>query len=181
MNVPRIGGLAAALLCSTMLAGCGENYAHLEESYAVADIAGSPSLHDLSIKIGGPAHKAETGYADAANVYLGEDSISINLAIPRHQPLRIPVSDISGCAMSCTQPREREVDFLIGSKGTYLSLPSSNRLIDWCWEQKKPIYSGEIQREWRKGAELPAPESMDTALSNKLGYRSAMSGSCRRR
>lgn len=180
MNTRPLGTLFGALLFCGLLAGCGEDWTRLEQPFGVETLGSEPSLYEMSLTISGPAHSGGAGYGDMANLYLLDDAIGIHVGLPRHQPLRIPASAITGCSMSCTGARDRQMDLLIASTGSILSLPGNTRLIQWCWQQRRPIYPGHMRHHWTQIEAMPAPVADGPALASQDEYRAALRRHCRR-
>lgn len=176
MRLPYV----APLLLAALLAGCSEAYTSLEDSFAVEQLPGDPSITGTSITITGPSHRGATSYRELVDVYVKSDAIGVAVAAPFHKSILIPAEKVSACAMTCFGMKDRHIDLLIASTGSVLSFPNAPLLTDWCWESKKQIFPGDVERAWQySGGTLPAPNPGDPQFASREAYANALLQSCR--
>jgi len=176
MRTPRAG----LLLSTTLLLGCSESYSNLEASFAVETIPGEPSISGTSMTITGPSSRGATSYHDIVDAYIEHHAIGISVSAPFHKSILIPAESVSACAMTCFGMNDRHVNLLIASTGTALSFPNNHLLTNWCWESKKQVFPGDVERAWKySGGTLPPPNPEDSQFSSREAYDNALLQSCR--
>ena len=176
MTTFRVG----LLLSAVSLIGCNQAYSNLEAPFAVEDLPGDPSISGTSITITGPSTRGATEYRDLVDVHIKRDAIAVSVAIPFHQPISVPVEMVSACAMTCFGMDDRHVDLLIASTGTVVSFPNNQLLTDWCWDAKKQVFPGDVERAWEySGGILPPSNPEDPQFASREAYDNALLQSCR--
>lgn len=169
-----------ALLSTLLLAGCSEAYSRLEASFAVQSLSDAATISGTSMTITGPSNRGATNYQKLVDVHVSSNAVGISVKAPFHKALLIPGDNISACAMTCFGMNDRHLDLLIASTGSVLSFPSDKRLLDWCWESKKQVYPGDVERSWEySGGKLPPRNMEDPQFSSREAYDNAMLQSCR--
>lgn len=166
-------------ILAIFLAGCSGAYKSLEESYKVDSLEGTPTMKKISITFTGPAHKGAESYQQLADLYLTEKSIGVSISMPMFNKIYIPREDIQACSMTCFGTKDRYMDMTIPKKGIIISVPDNQELQDWCWNNKKIIYPGDIQRNWEyKGAQLPPPDPSAPQFNSREAYNKQLYQSC---
>ena len=142
------------------VSGCSASYSDLESAFGVKKLPESASLEAHTIVITSQRHRGAESYNDIAIIYASGNSIGIEVSVPFLKPVSIPANDIAGCSMTCFGTDDQHVDLLIPKTGSDIMIPSSKELLDWCWNNKKPMFPSGAQRDWQyKG--LPLPPSSD--------------------
>ena len=171
---------AGLLLSAALLIGCSEAYSNLESAFAVEAISGRPSISSTSVTITGPSNRGATSYRKIVEVYIKRDAIGVSVAAPFHKPVLVPAEKVSACAMTCFGMNDRHVDLLIASTGTVLSFPNNRLLTDWCWESKKQVFPGDVERAWEySGGTLPPHNPEAPQFASREAYDNALLQSCR--
>ena len=170
----------AAVIALLVLVACKGAYSNLETPFSVDSLSGKPSISDTSITITGPSNKGATSYRDLVNVHVSSEAIGIDVQMPNHQALRIPTEKVSGCAMTCFGMEDKHIDLLVASTGSVLSFPNNAVLTQWCWEQRKQVFPGDIERAWEySGGTLPETDPTNPQFKSREAYNHALLQSCR--
>lgn len=160
------------------LVGCSDAYRDLASKYGSDRIEGDV-LAANSIVITSQARPGATSYRDTGTIRVGASSIGFDTGLPFMKPILIPASDIAGCSMTCFGSSDRHVDLLVPATGSNLMIPSSKELLDWCWANRKPMFSSEAHRDWLyKGTPLPSRDQYATQLKSRSAFDKQTESSC---
>lgn len=93
--------------------------------------------------------------------------------------VKIPAADIHFCAMTCFGVDDPWVDFLVPKTGSNISIKGRSELLDWCWNNRKPIVPGDAAGSWMySGGELPSPQKFSNQLSDRKLFDEKAQRSC---
>src|SRR4029077_10835141 len=101
-------------------------------------------------------------YNGIVEIHASSNDVYVKVNVPFMRPLSIPADEIAGCSMTCFGPSDQHVDLLIPRTGTDIEIPSSHELLDWCWNNRKPMMSSNVLRDW---------QYKKTPLPSATGYR----------
>jgi hypothetical protein len=156
------------LLIVFLLSGCSKSYSDLESAFEVEKLTVSPSLEAHTITITSLQHKGAESYYDIATIYTHPNSIDIKIDAPFTKPISIPSNEIAGCSMTCFGTDDQHVDLLIPKTGSDVMIPSSKKLLDWCWDNKRPMLPSSARRDWQyNGIPLPSPKNFQAQLESR--------------
>ena len=150
-----------------LLSGCSEIYGDLE--FAYSNNSAPKNLVKLAIQTFSVSSRNRTGietYRGIASISLSSEGISLDPGAPFTNRVFIPAKEIAGCAMTCFGTDDQRIDFLLPNTGTDLMVKSSEILLSWCWENKKPMFSGKTKRGWLYDNEQLPPASEFQAQFN---------------
>ena len=168
------------LFSLAFMSGCSDIYADLEVAFEVkGQPAESKQLETKTFSVSSLNRKGIATYGDIATILISSNGIYLDTGIPLMKSVLLPTNEVAGCSMTCFGTDDQHVDLLIPKTGTDLMIQRSKVLLDWCWENKKPMFSGKSKREWRynKVSLPPASEFMEQ-LSDRKKYDEQRKQSC---
>ncbi len=163
--------LIIVLLVITSLSGCSDIYTDIEMVFEVKDLPSeSKQLEIKTFSVSSRNRKGITTYRDIATIHISSKGIYLDSGTPFSKKVFIPTNEVAGCAMTCFGTDDQHVDFLIPKTGSDLMVQSSKALLNWCWENKKPMFSGKSKREWlyNKASLPPASEFVEQLSDRKM-------------
>lgn len=132
-----------------LLSGCSEIYGDLESAYSNNNTPENlVKLATQTFSVSSRNRKGIETYRDIASISISSEGIALDPGAPFTNRVFIPAKEIAGCAMTCFGTNDQRVDFLLPNTGTDLMVKSSETLLSWCWENKKPMFSGKTKRGW---------------------------------
>jgi hypothetical protein len=168
-----------AVLLVLPLLVLGQFYSDLQTRYGVASAIEVPDIENTALTVTGPAHKGAETYFEGVSLKVSNQSIIVAVNSEKLGTVAIPTEEIVGCSMTCFGTEDRRLDLILVELGSVLSFPTNEKLEKWCWESKKQIYSGAIQRAWEySGASLPPYNGEDPQFKSKGAYDSQLYQSC---
>lgn len=168
-----------AVLLALPLLVLGQFYSDLQTEYGVALPIETPDIENTALTITGPAHKGAETYFEGVSLRISNQSIIVAVNSEKLGAVAIPTKEIAGCSMTCFGTEDRRLDLIVVKLGSVLSFPTDEKLENWCWESKKQIYSGAIQRAWEyNGASLPPYNGGDPQFKSKSAYDTQLYQSC---
>ena len=175
----RLAGMCAAISIAVSTAGCSKSYADLETAFAVEQIKDAPALPTHTLAVSSRRHRGIELYSDTVTIHLSPDAIEIENSAPFRKSIRIPASEIAGCGMTCFGTQDQHVDLLIPKTESDIHIARTDSLMDWCWNSRKPMFSGVAKRMWKyAGFALPPPEAAREALKSRHNYNEQAMQSC---
>jgi hypothetical protein len=119
---------------------------------------------------------------ETMTIRLAPDGIEIEptgvLAIGMKR-LQIPRSAVTLCSQTCFGPSRWDAHLLLAEPEIEISIPNSKEVIDWCWEQRVPIASGEARRNWMHNkVALPSPATLAHQFSSREVFDRAAKQAC---
>ncbi len=144
-----------------LLSGCSDIYQDIETAYGENEAP--KNLVALEVKTFSVSSNNRTGietYRGIASISISSSGVALDAGAPFTNRVFIPIEDVAGCAMTCFGTDDQRIDLLIPKTGTDLMVQSSEELLNWCWKNKKPMFSGKSKRNWLYNNE-PLPPSSD--------------------
>jgi len=167
------------LLFIFLLTGCSASYKDLEKSFGTEAASNGTPISAKSVSITSQKQRGVSSYRDTVSVKTNDRSIDLDLGVPFTKLLSIPNSEVFGCSMTCFGPSDRHVDLLIPKTGTTLSFPSSDALLDWCFNHKKPMLSSNTRRAWQyTKTALPQLSEFNEQLASRELFNHQVKQSC---
>ena len=149
------------ILLFALLSGCSEIYEDLETAYGKNEASvNSVKLETKTFSVSSKDRKGIETYRGIASISISSKGVALDAGAPFTNSVFIPIEDVAGCAMTCFGTDDQRVDLLIPKTGTDLMVQSSEKLLSWCWKNKKPMFSGKSKRAWLYKNE-PLPPSSD--------------------
>jgi hypothetical protein len=168
-----------AIISALSMVGCSGAYSDLEAKYAVGKASNSSPLEAHTIVITSQNRKGAESYHDLATIRASDESIAIEISAPFKRPINIPVSEIAGCSMTCFGTDDQHIDLLIPTTGSDLMIPRNEPLLEWCWRNRKPMYSAAAVRNWQySGVPLPPRDSLKVQFDSRAKYDEQTKQSC---
>ena len=170
---------SVALAGILVLGGCGKSYSDLEGAFGTSKIGGAAHLPENTLVLTSQRNPGAESYRGIASIYLSMKSVDIEVSTPFTKPVSIPTQEVAACGMTCFGYDNRHVNLLIPKVGVDVMIRESKQLLDWCWDNKKPMVSGEIQRNWAyKGAPLPLATAFSQQFESRAAYDYQTKQSC---
>jgi len=168
------------LLSLVLLSGCSEIYSDIEAVFGAKEKpAESKQLETKTFSVSSQNRKGIETFRNIATVLISEKGIYFDAGAPFTKSVFIPTQEVAGCAMTCFGTEDQHVDFLVPKTGTDLMIQSSNDLLNWCWENKKPMFSGKSKREWLYNkVPLPPADEFVEQLGDRKKYDEQKRQSC---
>jgi len=169
----------STLIMAISLVACSKSYNELDSMYGQDQVSDTKPIPTKSIDIMSRQHVGVTNIRGTAKVRLPAGRIEITTGIPFARSLSIPSSDIKYCGMTCFGKGDSRVDLLIPKSGTTITIQNKNEMLDWCWQNKKAIISGEDQRNWEyKHLPLPPQIKYTAQLNSRNSFDEQALQSC---
>jgi hypothetical protein len=165
------------------IAGCFDPgsgpYADLEAAFPSKKGSHGKEISAKKIVLTSNRHKGAYTYGDTPEIRLSKESVYIDPHFPTMERIEIPINAVSGCGKSCFGSSKWDADILIGQIGVELSIPNSEDVIEWCWENRIPIIPGNSVSDWQyKQVPLPDKSSFTTQFSSREEYDRLVKRSC---
>jgi len=169
----------AACLAVLALTSCAESYSDLESAFGVKKLPEALQLETHTIVLTSQRHRGAESYREIASIYVADNSIGINLSMPFTKPVSIPTEEVAGCSMTCFGTGDQRIDLLIPKVGVDLMIARSEKLLDWCWKNKKPMFPSSVRREWQYNlASLPPSSTYSEQLKSRELFDHQTKQSC---
>jgi hypothetical protein len=168
-----------ALASTLLLGGCGKTYSDLEGAFQTTEIRGTSRLSADTIVLTSQRNRGAESYRGIASVYLSPEFVEIEVSAPFTKPVRIPTQEVGACAMTCFGYGDRRVDLLIPRVGADVEVRESPELLNWCWNNKRPMAPGEVKRNWLyNGVPLPSESAFAHQFESRAAYAHQTKQSC---
>lgn len=137
------------LLCIPLLTGCFKAYGDLESKYSGNKVPnGTQTIKSKTFSVSSVNRRGIESFHDIASIRISDEGVALDPGVPFTSSVFIPSKDIAGCAMTCFGTDDQHIDILVPATGSDVMIKSSERLLDWCWSNRKPMYSGKEKRDW---------------------------------
>jgi hypothetical protein len=169
----------AAVLAAVALTACSSSYSDLEKAFPATGESGAPALETKTITITSQNRRGAETYEGLVTIRLLDSGMELRNAAPFSDAVKIPMAEIAGCSMTCFGTSDQHVDVLVPKTGSDIMIPRSDALLEWCWTNRKPMFSSKSQREWMyKGIPLPKVEAMGAQPGSRAEYDEQTKQSC---
>jgi hypothetical protein len=171
-----------ALAVLTLTACSGGPYSELESKFASVNVADGPPIPTTTLVLVGKKHRGAFNYKKTMAIRLLANAVEIEPAGPlafTMKTVRIPREAIGFCSQTCFGPERWDADLLLPDTGIEIGIPESREVMNWCWEQRLPIASGQARRDWMyNGKPLPERSMLDRQFSSRAAFDAAARRSC---
>lgn len=170
----------ALIFMIVLISGCSDIYDDLETTYSKNKVpSDTTQLENKTFSVSSKKHEGIEAYRDIASIALSAQGVYLDAGAPFTKRVFIPIEDVAGCAMTCFGTNDQHVDLLIPRTGTDLMIQSSKTLLNWCWKNKKPMFSGKSKRGWLYNNEsLPPSSDFEEQFSNREIFDKQKERSC---
>lgn len=171
--------LMTALALALAVSGCTNAYDDLAARFETETASGGTSIIVPSAFIISQHRKGAASYRNEISIQIEKTYINVELGAPFTQVLRIPNEEIYACSVTCFGPSDPYVDLFIPSTGSIISFSSTDTLMDWCFNNRKPVLSSETRRAWRNSrTALPPLGDFEKQLGSRVLFDKQASESC---
>ena len=172
-----------ALVMVVALAGCSAGPVRdLEARFASTSSSSGPPITANTLVLTSKRHRGAFSYREIMNIRLSPDAIDIDptgLFAMNMKRLHIPRAAVTLCSKTCSGPSKWDANFLLGESEVEISVPNATEMIDWCWQQRVPIASGQARRDWMYGnMALPAASTLAHQFSSREVFDHAAKQAC---
>jgi len=169
-----------AIICFVNCDAVGSGpYKDLEVAFKANTPLESHPINPRTILLVSNKHKGAYTYRDMVDIRLSSDVIEFAPSFPTMERVQISASSVSGCGETCFGTADWYADILIGSTGAEISIPKSQELIDWCWNNRLPIIPEKDRSDWLyKHAQLPDKATYSEQFSSRKEYDYLVKQSC---
>lgn len=118
-------------------------------------------------------------FFDGVDVTLSGDAVQLSFDLRGLQSLSIPKSHVAACGMTCFGMEDQRVDLFLVTVNAVVTIPRTDRLLNWCWANAKPMLPGQTERQWLNGdGGLPSIDDFEDQLSSRSTYDDQVEKSC---
>ncbi|MHB0971250.1 MAG: hypothetical protein ACYC7A_18480 [Thermoanaerobaculia bacterium] len=121
-------------------------------------------------------------YKNTMAIRLSRDSVEIvptGLLALTMKAVKIPRDAVALCSETCFGSSRWDANLLLPELGIEINVPESDEVINWCWEQRRPIASGKARRDWMYGDKpLPEPSGLAQQFSSRAVFDHAARQAC---
>jgi hypothetical protein len=172
-----------ALVMVLALAGCSAGpYGDLEARFASTSSSSDPPIAAKTLVLMSKRHRGAFSYREIMNIRLSADAIDIEptgLFALKMKRLHIPRAAVTLCSTTCFGHSRWDANLLLGESAVDISVPNSTDMIDWCWQQRVPIASGQARRDWMySNMALPAASTLTHQFSSREVFDHAAKQAC---
>ena len=163
-----------------LISGCSEAYKDIETEFGNTEFPNnSVTLATKTFSVSSKHHRGVETFRDIASVSISSKGVSLDAGTPFSKRVLIPTSEIAGCAMTCFGTNDQRVNLLVPKTGTNVMVASSDELLNWCWANKKPMFSGKAKRDWLySDAPLPPPGQFEEQFKSRQKFDKQKEQSC---
>ena len=170
----------ALIFTLALLSGCSDIYQDLESAYGKnKSPEDSVKLETTTFSVSSTTRRGIETYRDIASISISSKGVALDAGAPFTDSVFIPIEDVAGCAMTCFGTDDQHVDLLIPKTGTDLMVQSSEAVLSWCWNNKKPMFSGKSKRAWLyKNEPLPPASNFKEQFDSREIFDKQKMQSC---
>lgn len=164
------GGIAAALVVSSLFSRCGKAYNELETRFAVTEPSSSPTTPVKKVMFVSTKEVGIASYEDVYRVRLTPEFVELEPSFPkvRMETVRIPTGEVEACSKTCFDPGTWDADLLVPSAGVEVSFRNAPQIFEWCWANRVPMVNSELRRAWLyKSTPLPGRADLNEQLASR--------------
>ena len=172
--------IIALLLILALVSGCTDIYGDLEKAFEAEELPVLEANVELkTFSVSSQKRKGIENFRDIATVLISTKGIVLDAGAPFTKRVFIPTNEVIGCTMTCFGTDDQHVNLLIPKTGTSLMVQSSEALLNWCWENKKPMFSSKSKRGWLyKGVPLPPVTEFEEQFNDRKVFDEQKKQSC---
>jgi hypothetical protein len=151
-------------------------YLILEKSFGGKPAWKTPAHPVLRVQLGTNADRESSAYQSSLQLRITPKAIQLEPgpAAAGLDIVNIPAEAVGACGGSSYGARSRSVHLLIPREGVEIELLRERDMVDWCFDNRLPMLSGEQRENWRYNrAPLPPKEGFSAQFVSRDAYHEA--------
>ncbi len=152
-------------------------YAELSKFYGQVQISDSKPIPVKTISLS--HRKSVSSVYHHPEIRVLPHHVELTLGGPFMRSLVIPASEIAYCGMTCFGTDDQNVDLIIPRTESIIMIENKTEMLNWCWDNQKPIITGKDKRNWEySGHPLPPISSYSAQLKSRTLFDKQVCQSC---